>query len=442
LPGKLSIAVLPFVNMSDDPEQEYFSDGITEDIITDLSRVSALNVVSRHSTFAFKGKVVAIGQIARQLKVGHIVEGSVRKVGGRVRISAQLIDASKDSHLWAERYDRDLNDIFAAQDEISQAIVAALKIRLLPDERKAIESRSTQDPEAYQLYLQARYYQTQYSGRARQIALRFCQRALEVDPQYARAWALAAVCTAFLYRGGLSADSGLSAAEKALSLDPTLAEAYAAKGKALCGMGRYVEATAAHEESLRLDPDSYDVRAAFGMTCMYSGRPEAAIAHFERAAQLLQADYLCQNLAAVCYQMLGRRDEARSAARRSLVRIEKEIALRPDNTHAMALGVGDLAYLGEKERAKEWTSRVLIIQPEDAGDYHNLACALVQLNELDGALDLLERYTPKMAPERIDWIKRDVDLEPLRHEPRFQALIAQCEARLAQVQAEQSAKPR
>jgi len=148
---------------------------------------------------------------------------------------------------------------------------------------------------------------------------------------------------------------------------------------------------------------------------------------------------LCQNLAAVCYNALGRHDEARSAARRSLARIEKEIALRPDNTHAMALGVGDLAYLGEKERAKEWASRVLIIQPEDAGDYHNLACALVQLNELDGALDLLERYTPKMAPERIDWIKRDIDLEPLHHDPRFQALIAQCEARLAQVQAEHSA---
>src|SRR6478672_10161315 len=145
-----SIAVLPFVNMSGDPEQEYFSDGITEDIITDLSKVSLLKVLSRNTVFTFKGKSVDIGQIARQLKVGHVLEGSVRKAGGRVRITAQLIDAA-DSHVWAERFDRDLSDIFALQDEISEAIVAALKIKLLPEEKKAIETRSTHNPDAYQL---------------------------------------------------------------------------------------------------------------------------------------------------------------------------------------------------------------------------------------------------------------------------------------------------
>src|SRR5215813_10913101 len=152
--SKLSVAVLPFVNMSGDPEQEYFSDGITEDIITDLSKVSTLNVVSRATVFTFKGKSMDIPQVAQRLKVGHVVEGSVRKACGRVRITAQLIDATKDSHVWAERYDRELNDIFALQDEIAQAIVAALKIRLLPAEKKAIENRLTDDPKAYQLYLQ------------------------------------------------------------------------------------------------------------------------------------------------------------------------------------------------------------------------------------------------------------------------------------------------
>jgi len=185
-----SIAVLPFMNMSGDPEQEYFSDGITEDIITDLSKVATLRVLSRNTTFAFKGKAVDVSHIARQLNVGYVIEGSVRKSGGRVRITAQLIDAHKDSHLWAERYDRDLNDIFALQDEISQAIVAALKISLLPQERETIESRSTQNPEAYRLYLLARYYRAQYTPRSQEIALRFCWRALEIDPSYARAWAL------------------------------------------------------------------------------------------------------------------------------------------------------------------------------------------------------------------------------------------------------------
>ena len=237
---KPSVAVLPFVNMSGDPEQEYFSDGITEDIITDLSKVSALNVVSRNTTFTFKGKAVDIGQIAQRLKVGYVVEGSVRKAGGRVRITAQLIDASKDSHVWGERYDRDLNDIFALQDEIAQAIVAALKIRLLPAEKKAIENRSTRDPEGLPgLSPWAGIYLDQYGAKNLEIAIRFCRRALEIDPHYARAWALIAVCQASLHLRGRSEESGLSAAEKALALDPTLAEAHAARGRVLADLGRY-----------------------------------------------------------------------------------------------------------------------------------------------------------------------------------------------------------
>src|SRR5262245_39808994 len=299
-----ALAVLPFVNMSGDAEQEYFSDGITEDIITDLSKVSTLNVLSRNTTFTFKGKAVEIGQLAQRLKVGYVVEGSVRKAGGRVRITAQLIDASKDSHVWGERYDRELKDIFALQDEIAQAIVAALKVKLLPAEKKAIESRSTQDPKAYQLYLLGRYYLIQLGVRNLEIAVRFCRQALEIDPDYARAWALVALCQAFLRLRGRSEDSGLSAAEKALALDPTLAEAHAARGRALAELGRYDEAIAAHEESLRLESDSFEVRVNFGLTCFYLGRYEDAVEHCERAAQLLEADYWALGIAAACYRSL------------------------------------------------------------------------------------------------------------------------------------------
>src|ERR1041384_2000112 len=151
-----SICVLPFANMSGDAEQEYFSDGISEDIITDLSKISALHVVSRNTAFTFKGKAVDVGQVASQLKISHVVEGSVRKAAGRVRITAQLIDGANDSHLWAERYDRDLNDIFAIQDEISHAIVDALKVKLLPEEKKAIEQHGTENVDAYNLFLMAR----------------------------------------------------------------------------------------------------------------------------------------------------------------------------------------------------------------------------------------------------------------------------------------------
>jgi adenylate cyclase len=430
LSDKPSVAVLPFTNMSGDPEQEYFSDGITEDIITDLSKVSALNVLSRNTTFTFKGKAVEIGQIAQRLKVSYVIEGSVRKAGGRVRITAQLIDASKDSHIWGERYDRDLNDIFALQDEIARTIVAALKIRLLPEDREAIESRSTKDPKAYQLYLLARFYRLQYHPRPIRIALNFCRRALEVDPGYARAWALAAICESCLFLLGGSEEPGLSSAEKALSLDPTLAEAYAAKGFALWELGESALAMTAHEESLRLAPDSYDVRACVAHTNLMLGNYEAAIEHYERAAQLLEADYLCIGQSAACHFALGHHEECASTARRALARIEREIALRPDNQDALAGGASALGYLGETERAKQWAMRALAIESDDdmRGNY-NLACALAQSDEPEQALNQLEKYAEKMPPQRLAWVKRDADLAPLRDHPRYKVLVARAEAR-------------
>jgi adenylate cyclase len=156
--SRVGICVLPFVNMSGEAEQEYFSDGISEDIITDLSKVSALSVTARNTAFTFKGKAVDVPHVARQLKVSYVLEGSVRKAGARVRITAQLIDGVDGDHVWAERYDRDLSDIFALQDEISEAIVSALRVKLLPEEKQAIEARGTNNVEAYNLYLMARQY--------------------------------------------------------------------------------------------------------------------------------------------------------------------------------------------------------------------------------------------------------------------------------------------
>src|SRR4051794_12961060 len=197
-----SICVLPFANMSGDAEQEYFSDGISEDIITDLSKVSALNVVSRNTAFTFKGKSIDVRQVAGQLKVSHVLEGSVRKAAGRVRITAQLIDGSNDNHVWAERYDRHLNDIFALQDEISRAIVDALKVKLLPEEKKAIEQRGTENVDAYNLYLMARQtYATGFEGDGRRMEamIRLCSRAVEIDPDYADAWTLIAMAEMLLH---------------------------------------------------------------------------------------------------------------------------------------------------------------------------------------------------------------------------------------------------
>jgi len=439
-PSPLSIAVLPFVNMSGDIEQEYFSDGITEDILTDLSRVSALFVIARNTAFTFKGRAEEAVQVARELNVKYVLVGSIRKVGTRVRIITQLIDGTSGGHVWAERYDRAFGDIFALQDEISQATVAALKVRLLPQERKAIETRSTQNPEAYELYLHARHYLQQRGARNLEIALRFCHQALEVDSNYSRAWASVALCEALLYVRGRSRDSGLSAAEKALSLDPTLAEAHAAKGRALAELGRYEEAVAAHEISLKLNPDSFDVRYYFGRTCHQIGRHEAAIEHLERAAQLLETDYSPLGLVSQSYEMLGRKDEATHTVRRAFALIESEIAERPDNVHAIVQGAWALAYLGERKRAQEWARRAMAIDPDDPLDHYNLGCSLARMSKPEQALDLLEACASKMSPEWIDWVKQDSDLISLHDHPRYKALIARGEVALAALRKEKGAE--
>jgi len=188
-PAKLSICVLPFANMSNDADQEYFADGISEDIITDLSKVSALSVTSRNTAFTFKGKHVDLKQVARQLGVTNVLEGSVRKAGNRVRITAQLIAGASDDHVWAERYDRDLDDIFALQDEISEAVVTALKLKLFPEEKKAIEDRGTTNVEAYDLYLRARALARTYSPAEILRAIEVYRQALALDPDFAPAWA-------------------------------------------------------------------------------------------------------------------------------------------------------------------------------------------------------------------------------------------------------------
>jgi adenylate cyclase len=436
-PRRLSICVLPFANMSGDPEQEYFSDGISEDIITDLSKVSALWVAARNTAFTFKGKHVDVPQVARQLKVSHVLEGSVRKAGGRVRITAQLVDGATGGHVWAERYDRDLNDIFALQDEISQAIVAALKLQLLPEEKKAIEQRGTSDPEAYKLYLMARQYSITGnfgSTRRSEAIIRLCRRATEIDPNYARPWALMASAQIRLrFFFGREGDDGLIAAERALELDGNLAEAHAAKARVLAQNARLDDALREMEIALRLDPESYEVNFAAGQLYYVTRRFDEAILHFEKAATTVETDFSAAGMLVSCYAAIGDKEGARRAARRALERCEKIVAVEPDNGSAMGFAVGALAALGEAERAKEWAERALLLDPDNINLRYNFACSLItDLHDFDAALDLLAPRFESMGIEVLNWVKTDPDLDPIRDHPRFKAMLAAAEARLAQ----------
>jgi adenylate cyclase len=432
----LSICVLPFANMSGDPEQEYFSDGISDDIITDLSKVSALWVAARNTAFTFKGKHVDAPQVARQLKVTHLLEGSVRKAGGRVRITAQLIDGATGGHVWAERYDRDLNDIFALQDEISQAIVAALKLRLLPEEKKAIEQRGTANPEAYKLYLMARQYAVtgnMGSVRRNEAIIRLCTRAIEIDPSYARPWALMAIAQMSMrFHLGRGGDDGFAAAERALALDRQLPEAHAAKARALMHRGDFDESLREVETALRLDPESYDANNTAGRWHYMRRRFDEAIRYWEKAAALSETEYLASGILVSCYNAVGDREGAKRVAKRALARVEKIVAQEPDNGSALGYGVGALAALGEGERAKEWAERALLLDPDNVNLRYNFACTLItDLRDYDAALDLLDVVFDAIGIEAFEWARNDPDLDAIRDHPRFKAMAARTEARLA-----------
>jgi adenylate cyclase len=434
--GRFSICVLPFANISGDAEQEYFSDGISEDIITDLSKVSALHVVSRNTAFTFKGKAVDVRQVAGQLKVSHVLEGSVRKAAGRVRISAQLIDGANDKHVWAERYDRDLNDIFAIQDEISRAIVDALKVKLLPEEKMAIERRGTDNVDAYNLYLLARQsYATAFEGDARrnEAIIRLCQRAVEIDPNYAEAWALIAMAEMLLRsmvgRGG---DGGLAAAERALKLNADLAEAHAVKARIFSEEKRHDEASREIEAALRLDPESHQVNKCAGLLRFRQQRVGESIRYFEKAVALEEGDFGSAGMLITCYTALGNREAARQAAEITLARVEKVLAHDANNGSAMGHGSDALAVLGQRERAKDWMGRALLIDPENMTMRYNFVCALANhLNDKEAALEMLGPALKKMGIGLINHAKVDPDFDCIRDDPRFKAMLAAAEARLA-----------
>jgi adenylate cyclase len=431
-----SICVLPFANMSGDPEQEYFSDGISEDIITDLSKISALHVVSRNTAFTFKGKAVDVGQVASQLKVSYVVEGSVRKAAGRVRITAQLIDGANDSHLWAERYDRDLKDIFAIQDEISHAIVDALKVKLLPEERKAIEQHGTENVDAYNLFLMARQtYASGYEGDPRRLdtIIRMCRRAVEIDPNYANAWALIALAeTALRWRvGRQGGDGGLAAAERALVLNPDLAEAHAVKARILCEENRFDEADREIDIALRLDPESYQVNRSAALLRFRQKQIEEAAAYWEKAMTLEEDDFGSAGMLITIYTALGKHDAVQRAAKIALERCEKILARDSSNGSALGHSSVALAVLGQHERAKEVMERALLVDPDNVTMRYNFVCTFAKhLHDKDAALETLRPMIDQMPAGWINHAKVDPDLDSIRDDPRFKEMLAAAERRL------------
>jgi len=421
-----SIAILPFDNMSDDKENEYFSDGITEELINALVKVKGLNVPARTSVFALKGKKMTVQEIGEKLGVDAVVEGSVRKSGDTLRITAQLINVADGYHLWSESYDRQVKDVFAIQDEISRSIVRALQLTLTPTEQQALQKTPTSDVQAYDYYLRGRklFY---LAGRKNWESARVMfSRAIEIDPRYALAYAGVADTSAMLYNFADSSEKNLDAARgastKALELAPDLAEAHASRGNTLMSGKSYTEAEQEFETAMRLDPKLYEAPYFYARTCWIEGKLEKAAQLFELAAELRPEDYQSLSLLSTVYTALHRPADAIATHERSLAVIKLQLESNPDDVRAIYMGSGDLLALGRTEEALSWGERALAIDPHDQATLYNVACLYSSARRIQRAVDLLEQAVDAGFAQK-QWIEHDGDLDPLRSEPRFKALL-------------------
>ena len=426
--------------MSCDAEQEYFSDGISEDITTDLSKISALAVTARNTAFTFRGQAVDVRDIAKKLGVSHILEGSVRKAGGRVRITAQLVAGASGDHLWAERYDRDLTDVFAIQDEISHSIVDALRVKLLPAERKAIEQRGTTNVDAYNLYLLARKYFTAYfaGGQQEEKIIRICKRAVELDPKYAKAWGLMAWVQSMLFTYKKDGEDGVSSAQKALSLDATVACAHCVMARRFRQEGNDSGAENAIRQALSLEPDAWEVIREAGRAFYNQNRFADAVPYFERALALVQTDYSAWQMLASACKAMGDQEAVLRAAKTMVSHSQQVLDEDPGHVEALAINACGSAILGDAMRFRERFELALLLDPDNMLGRYNFACSsALFLDDIDLAIDLLE---PVFASDsRATFVKFaiiDPDLKMVRKDPRFEKMVAPVRIRLCRKDAD------
>jgi adenylate cyclase len=419
--GFHSVAVLPFLNLSNDPDNEYFSDGISEELLNLLCKLPQLTVASRTSSFSFKGKDVDMGTVASRLRVDAILEGSVRRSGDRVRISAQLIDGRSDRHLWSEHYDRELTDVFAVQDEIEKNIVDALELSLTPAQRQLIERKEiTTNIDAYDFYLRGRYYVERGDV---DIGQKMFENAIGVDEAYALAWAGVADCHSWrcmLYE--VSPESKKLADEyslKALQLAPGLAEAHASRGYALTANGRYTEAETEFKTALDLDPQLYEAYYYSGRAYYVQGKFREAADAFGQANAVRPDDPTSASLRCTALKTLGRESELAVAHEQCVAIFERHLSLNPDDALAWSRIAVEMVMFGEREKGLEYANRAYELSPEFCR--YNVACAHVLAGEHDRALELLAEHASKGAVQK-DWLARDSDWDAVRNDPRFKAI--------------------
>jgi adenylate cyclase len=420
--GITSVAVLPFLNLSNDPDNEYFSDGMSEELLNLLCKLPQLTVASRTSSFSFKGKKVGMGTVAKKLGVDVILEGSVRRSNDRVRITAQLIDARSDRNLWSETYNRELKDVFAVQDEIAQNIVKALELSLSPAQQLSIQKQAaTEDMVAYDFYLRGRYFVERGDIDSGQ---KMFEKAIELDQGYALAWAGAADCHSWRCMWYEKSPDSLRKADecslKALQLAPDQAEAHASHSYALAMNGKYAEAEAEFKAAINLDPQLYEAYYYAGRAYFAEGKFRQAADAFAQAGTIRPDDPSAAAMRTTSLRSVGTEAEIRKAGEHSVKVNERYLVLNPDDALALSRAANDLIFLGEKEQGLKYAERAYAINPRVCR--YNVACAFMVAGEVERALDLLE-VAASTGAVQADWLEQDSDWAPASKHPRFQAIL-------------------
>lgn len=421
-----SIAVLPFTNLSGDIENEYFSDGISEEILNLMVKLPQLKVASRTSSFMFKGKKASIPTVAAELGVETVLEGSVRRAGDRVRITAQLIDAATDSHLWSETYDREMKDVFDIQDDIAQCITNALKMKLSPKERRAIQNVATADVKAYDFYLRGRSYMYTMTRRDYDNAISMFQRAIELDAKYALAYAGLADAYSHMYRyvdgSRENAEQAKEASEKAIELDPDSAEARASRGLAMFINGDYADAEREFEKAIELNPNLFEAYYYSGLAFSSQRKFENAAAMYRKAMEVNPADYQSPVFLAQAYASLGRRHDEMKARLGSLDLVQRHLEMNPHDTRALHVAATQLCNVGEQDKGMELAERAFKQDNQEPISLYNIACFYAMQGDKDRSLELLEKAVERGWGDRA-WLETDSDLDSLREDARFIAVL-------------------
>jgi TolB-like protein/Flp pilus assembly protein TadD len=422
--GGPSIAVLSFDDMSPEKDQEYLCDGIAEEILNRLAQIQSLRVASRTSSFRFKGQSVDVSLIGRELNVATVLEGSVRKSGNQLRITTQLVSAGDGYHLWSQSYDRTLEHIFEIQDDIATQVAEALEVTLKIG--TAEECCTTSNVQAYDYYLQGMHYFQRWGLRNVQVSIDMFSKAVEIDPDYARAWAALAGSYALICMYWDASEENIAGADsasmRALELMPGLAESHVSRGLYHFVNRENREAIAEFETALSLNPESFDACYFYGRVRFQRGELDLAAELLEKAERIRPDDLQSPTFLRQIYRSLGREEEAHAAAQRALECAEEHLALYPDDTRALNLGCAALVERGDKKRAMEWAERSLAIDGDNPDTLYNLACCYALMGESDHALDCLERANLR-GMSIAEWAQNDSDLASLHDDPRFQALM-------------------